>query len=561
MNESVGSQNFIKVKIRDFKKDKRIIRIFLIVLILFFGLQFLSHTFLFIGKNTPDFKNIKFLKLSSHFLPIDAKPLLEYGFVLLKKNQQSQDYKVLEKSISYFKKSISSNMLDYNAHLYLGKAYFFRNKKDHISFDQAMAALKRAALIRGSNIGVSMDTMKVMLSMWPFLQKEDKTFCGDILRKSIKKINKEDFNSLLEMWSLYSKDIDFFKEALKKKPDYYLVAAEKLLYLEMDMNARHDFLSKYAAYILTKIQNQYHKYLAEDPVDLLEKLKTLVNYLDRQTTIVSYYLLNQNNKLKQKTYFELRKNLNLDILKLLFAKKEWQKESLQRSEINTFIHSYIKDLSTMDELTIFNDFLIKKKYFDLQDLRVFYIKQLIQFKSGQYDIVIQDTENLKKTISYVTTEHMKDYNDILLLRTDAYIASRLLTRAMGVLREVEKNDSNETEIYWREMQIEQVIGADAEEEMDKQKEQQYELIRNSSQIELNALSIERALYLVDNNKQVAIQFNPSIKEKIKSSHLLQVFVDGNLFHEAYLSKLELPVKISIPTEETYSQHTLKIKIL
>jgi len=563
MNDSVKSQSFLKVKNRDFKRDKIIIRMFLIASILFFGLQFLSHTFLVIGKNTPDFKNIKFLKLSSHFLPIDAKPLLEYGFVLLKKNQQSPDSQVLEKSISYFKKSIGSNMLDYNAHLYLGKAYLFRNIKDHTSFEQAMVALKRAAQIRGSNIGVSMDTMKVLLSMWPFLQKEDKTFCGDLLRKSIKKIKKEDINSLLEIWLLYSKDVDFFKEALKKEPRYYLVAAEKLLHLEMDMEARHDFLSKYASYILAKIQNQYHTYLEEHPVDLLEKLKTLVNHLNRQTPIASYYFRNQNNKLKQKTYFELRKNLNLDILKLLFAKKEWQKESRQRSEINTFIHSYIKDLSTMDDLTNFNDFLIKKEYFDLQyqDLRVFYIKQLIQFKSGQYDTVILDTENLKKTISYVTKEHMKDYNDILLLRTDAYIASRLLTRAMGVLKEVEKNDSNKTEIYWREMQIERVIGADAEEEMDKQKEQQYELIRNSSQIELNALSVERTLYLIDNNKQVEIQFNPSIKEKIKSLHLLQVFIDGKLFYEAYLSKLKLPVFIDIPTEETYSKHNIKIKII
>jgi hypothetical protein len=296
MNENVRSHNFIKVKNRDFKKDKKIIRILLIVLLLFFGLQFLSHTFLVIGKNTPDFKNIIFLKLSSYFLPIDAKPLLEYGFVLLKKNQQSQDNQVLEKSISYLKKSISRNMLDYNAHLYLGKAYFFRNMTDHTSFDQAMASLKRAAQIRGSHIGVSMDTMKVLLSMWPFLQTEDKTFCSDLLKKSIKKMKKEDFNSLLEIWSHYSKDVDFFKEALKKEPRYYQAAAEKLLQIEIDMNVRHDFLSKYAAYILAKIQNQYHTYLEEKPVDLLEKLKTLFNHLNRQTTITSYYLITQDNK-------------------------------------------------------------------------------------------------------------------------------------------------------------------------------------------------------------------------------------------------------------------------
>ena len=450
-------------------------------------------------------------------------------------------------------------MFYYNAHLYLGKAYLFKDMKDHISFDQALEALKRAAQIRGNNIEVSLDTIKLLVSMWPLLEEEDKIFCTDLLKKSIRRIKREDFNSLLEMWSLYSKDVDFFKEALKKKPEYYLAAAEKLLHLELDMETRHDFLSKYGAYALTNLQNQYHKYLAEHPADLLGKLKKLFKRLNRETTKVRYYPINQNNKLKQKIYFEFKKRLNLNILELLFAKKEWRKNRRQRSEINTFIHSYMKDLSSMSDLNTFNDFLTKNKYFDLQALSVFYIKQLIQFKFGQYDIIIQNTKNLRKSISYVTKEHMKEYNNILLLLTDAYIASRLLTRAMGVLKEIEKKDSNLTEIYWRKKQIERIIGSD--EEMNEEKEQQYELIRNSSHVELNALSVERTLYLINNNKQVEIQFNPSIKEKIKSLHLLQVFIDGELFHEAYLGQLKLPVSINIPTEDRYSKHTLKIRIL
>ena len=61
------------MKNRDFKKNKKIISILLIVLIFFFGLQFLSHTFLFIGENKPDFENIKFLKDMSNLIYIDLR--------------------------------------------------------------------------------------------------------------------------------------------------------------------------------------------------------------------------------------------------------------------------------------------------------------------------------------------------------------------------------------------------------------------------------------------------------------------------------------------------------
>lgn len=545
-------------------KKKIFYRVILSALILFFGLQFLSQTFLIIGERKPDFQNLPYLKLSGLFFPIDARPLSEYGFALLKKQQQSPGSASddLETGIDYLERSSHANMLYYQAHFYLGNAYLYKNIKNPTHLDQALEAFKRAAQIRGYRPRLSMDVMKLLLSLWPFLREEDKTFCTDLLDRSLKRLTPGDFDSLLETWGLYSQDVNLFKDALKKRPDLYAAAAKKMLQLNIHLEARQEFLSSFAAYRLSGLLNMYRGYLDKPPPGLPERLKQLYNRLITQPYI-DYYLLKPGNKFNEKNYYEFKKRLNLHILQLLFSKKGWQKNLQQRSELRTFIISHIDDLSSIEELNAFYGFLERKKYFDLSGaiLGVFHIEQLLWFKSGQYDTVISKTEELRKSI-YVKNEDREVYSDILLLLTDAYISSDLLIQALTALKEIEITDSNLTEVYWRKMRIEDVIGPEQEkdEKIIEQKRRQYELIRSSRLIELSSHSVEKTVYLIDNNP-LEIQLGDSLKKSIKSVHLFQVFINGRLFYEAYPGQLTFPVKISLPAEHKYSRYTLSIKIL
>jgi len=545
-------------------KKNTIYRVILVVLLVFFGLQFLSDTFFVIGENKPDFQNLPYLELSSQCFPIDAAPPCEYGVVLLKKQQQSPDSasQDLQTGIDYLKKSLHANMLYYQAHFYLGNAYLYENIKDPTRLDQAMAAFKRAASIRPNNTRLSTDVINLLLSMWPFLREEDKSFCTGLLDKSLKKLTPGDFDSLLATWGLYSKDVNFFKDVLKKRPEFYQAAAQKMLDLNIHLEARQEFLSSLAAYKLSRLLRQYQAYSANPPPRLPEKLKQLFRQLTTEPSM-QYYLLKPENKFNQKNYFELKRRLNLHILQLLFSKEDWQKDLRQRSELRNFILSYIDDLSSIEQLDTFNNFLVRNKYFDLSGsvLSIFYIDQLMKFKSGQYDMVISETENLRKSVSYVKKEHLEDYSDILLLLTDAYISSDLLFQALAVLNDIEITDSNLAEVYWRKMRVEDIIGPEKEkdEKTSEQKNHQYELIRSSRQVVLNSPSLEKTVYLIDNNT-IEIQLSDSLQNRISTFRLLQVFINGQLFYEAYPVQLTFPVEISLPIKEKYSRYTLKIEI-
>ena len=540
-------------------------RFILAALLLFFGVQFISHLLLFIGENKPDFQDLPYLELSSRCFPMDAEPSCEYGYALLKKQQQSPDTAStdLKTGIDYLKKSLQANMLYYQAHFYLGSAYLYENLQDPTRLDQAMEAFKRAARIRGNQTSLSMDVINLLLSMWPFLREEDKAFSTDLLGRSLKKLTPGDFDSLLETWGLYAKDVNFFKDVLKKRPDFYQVAAQKMLHMNIHLEARQEFLASLAADKLSGFLRLYQVYTAEPSPQLPGKLKQLFGYLTTEPSM-QYYLLKPGNKFDQKNYYEFKKRLNLHILQLLFSQDGWQKDLQQRSELRTFILSYIDDLSSIEQMYAFYDFLVRNKYFDLSAsvLSIFYIDQLLKFKSGQYDTVISETENLRKSVSYIKKEHLGDYSDILLLLTDAYISSDLLFQALGVLKEIEITAANQADVYWRRMQIEAVIGPEKEkdEKTSEQKNRQYELIRSSRQVVLDSPALEKTVYLIDNNT-IEIQLSDTLQKNIETFRLLQVFINGRLFYEAYPRQLTFPVKISLPFDQKYTRCSMGIRML
>ncbi|MCI0471276.1 MAG: hypothetical protein L0Y73_06450 [Candidatus Aminicenantes bacterium] len=560
-------KDFYMIKKSAPARYKVVISIISIALVFFFGLQFFSQLFSGMAQNksnpaaadpaaTPG--KIKFLAWSSLLSPLEAAPQLEYGFALLAGSVRSQDPGMLAKSIHYLKKAIADNMLYYNGHFYLGKAYLEQNVRDHSSFDAAVESFKRAAMIRGNDTRVSMDTMTILLSLAPFLEEKDKKFCIDLLKKTITRINKDDFNSLLDDWALYCKDLNFFKDVLDKMPPYYLLAAQKLGQIEMAADARYEFLAKYTVYYIAELRDLYQQYLAEKPADLLPKLKAIFDNLEKR--VFPYYLEKSGNTAGQKSYDEFKRTVNLEILGLLFAREGWQKDARLKTELETYILSYIKDLMATEALKSFHDFLAKKEFFNLPDLRAFYIKQTIAFQSGEFESVIMDTEEFKRSISFVKKEFEKDYYDILLLLTDAYISSRLLTRAYAVLKEIDTRVVDAADFYWRKMIIEKVLGPEMEKDGQQQNaQQQYEIIAGSRIIALDSARLTKTVYITS-DKEIEIRFADALYEKIRGAHILGVFIDGKLVYEEYLSGLVFPVKVTVPTEKTHSRHTLDIKI-
>jgi hypothetical protein len=543
--------------------NKKIIKTIILLLMVFFTMQMLSHLFLKLGEGKTGGKTSRLFKSSALLMPLDGEPVYKYAYALLFENVESQNNDMILKSIRTFEKSIHRNVLFYRAHYYLGKALFLYNQPSSPYFDRGLRAFKRAALIRGNkNSSISTDTLILLLSQWPLLSAEDKTSCRHLMENSIQLLEGKNFDSILEVWRLYCRDTNFFKGILKKNPAYYLTIAKELNRMGINLEMRQDFLSRYEAHRLEWLKTTYQKY-REESIDLLARLKNLY----KNANIEGYYRLAKNTDFNEKDYLDFKKKLNLHIIQLLFDQPGWQNEMKKRQEIERYIFDYLNDSASRKEVELLlellnkNDFFSQLLDFSTSHLLNFYIKQLVHFKPGNYNTVIEDIEKLRQSVAFVQREHMKDYINILLLLSDAYVENKLLAMAMSLLEEIEKISPGLLETYWRMKKIELIIGANYKREGEDEKPwaEKYRKVMDSRFIELRSLNTRKTVYLVDSH-DIVIRISEELKGKLEPGNLFQVYIDGKIYYEAYISQLKEEGSVVVKLEESPTKCEVLVKI-
>jgi len=541
---------------------KRLTLVLLILLLPFFVLQFLSAGFLLLGTRSAGAPKPAHLRTAARLFPLDPTPLYEYGFYSLQKYEQSKDPRFLSSGITYLEKTLGLNMYFYYAHHYLGKAYLLLNAIRLDTFDQGVKSLHRAAAIRSNNLQVSLETMRMYLSLWPFLGAEEKKFCAELLKKSTRRITTADFAALLEIWGLYAQDIDCFKDILSRKPEYYQLVGKKMLELEINLAFRRDFLYRYAEHLMSNIQTQYQECQTSGRPDILDRLHYLYQLMDNDD--VRYYTISlgpgdEGARLRLKAYWALKKRLLTHILDLSLALPDWPSNTAVREQLYRLLISAITNSLPPDELGALDEYLTQKKLYEQKEPKSFYLAQLMRFASSQYDAVVVEHENFKSSRPATETMPGKDYADLQLLCIDAYISSNMLMRAAARLDEIEKTGSLDArEIYWRRIQIMAVIGA--EEKEYPLREKQYELIRQSRFIVFDSPASSATVYLAGPPTELELRSGPAFDTQKGKYHLLRVLCRGEILYENYLSQIRFPLTIPITTEEKFSRLPIRIKL-
>ncbi len=119
------------------------------------------------------------------------------------------------------------------------------------------------------------------------------------------------------------------------------------------------------------------------------------------------------------------------------------------STILSMSNMYLREFGSARDTELLDESLQQKNFFNSNDMKVFYLKQLINFKTGQISKMISDTESFRRSVTFLKEGQDKDLLKLLSLLTDAYIASRLLTKAMDVLKDIEKISPGLMSTYWR----------------------------------------------------------------------------------------------------------------
>jgi len=533
--------------------------LFVLAAVIFFQVRFLSDVYLTIGDSVDTGKKIEFYKLGHKIFPFDHTAAYKYAYVLLESGYEKKNNAIILESIDWFKKAASRNPFHYYSHYYLGKSYLFYNYPNSQYFNEAISQFKKAAFIRGGNQAIALDASKILLSMWPLLGDEDKRFCQNLLSQSMTRFLWEDFAGIIEPWWLYSKDKIFLEQLLEKRPVFFYSTAEKLAELEASLSLRWEFLAKYEKFILEDVDRKFQSL----PFQKKDEPQPLLLLLEDLKTIKDYYKLAGDEIFNRGKYRELKNKMLYQVIDTLFEtfpRKKNQTGQYER-KMNGYIEEYLKGDLPREQVLKFKEYLKKKDFFRPNDFTSLYFYYLPEFKMGNFGGIISDIEKWKKSDTYINMAKQDSYIQLLLLLADSYKASNLLSLAEQTLKEIIGMRPDNLDAYFSLLRIRRVFGEDSGYK-GKIKEN-IDSLKNSRKFELNPLNIDREIkktvYLVDSST-IEITFSEGLKEQMKTG-LLQVFVDGRIKYENYISHLPrmVPVEIKPGSDENeMSKHQVAV---
>jgi len=531
-------------------KDKKLLKIFVIVLIIFFQIRLLSHIFLKWGESEDGQNKQKPLKVSHLFFPLDYFVSYKYAMYLFEKGVLYKNDPLILKSINWLKKSIRQNPFFHLSHHNLGKAYLLYNFPERQFFRQGIQELKSAVQIDKSNKFMVKDTAEVLLSMWPLLSEKDKTLCKNLLLGFMSKFSWEEFKPVVELWWLYSKDIPFLKQLIEENKAILNDLSLFLVELKGPLNLRWEFLADYETYILkkniTRYRNRYS--LRQTRIDFDQSL------LESLREIRLYHKLARKS-FDHSKFVKHKKILISNRINELLRKNQLENNSQLNDNLYQLIIEYVKNKPEMKDLIELENNLEEKGFFGENNFSSLYLKYWLKFNQGNLNDVIDEIEKLKGTITLIKKEALQHYKKILLLLSNAYESSKLLTIANRTLREILKISQNNAEVWLRLFLIQKILGPDIE--IQNQILVKIEDIKQSRFLNVNSQDFKKTVYLID-NKQVEINLAENLKERLGDKKIIQIFINGRIVYEEYLS--QLPQRISIDVEEGNEVKKLRLRL-
>lgn len=535
---------------------KKLRNFILILVTVFFGLQFVSRLISSLGSRT---RSPGLFKVAAVCFPFESEAYYRYG------HAKSDGGK--NEGISFLERALFFNPFDNRSHFDLGRATLSQRPLSDQMYRKGIDSLGRAVRSGGGKkTAVCVRVLASMLDYWVRLTDPEKGLCRKLLKNVIDKITPADFDAILGRWESSSRDVSIFEGALESAPRYYRRVAAALTRLEIEPELRRVFCVNHEIFTLEEVKEQYKKSSNRSP-GLLERLTALRLRLKQE--IPGYYKIVRNSKFKRQTFQDLLNRLNFHILFRYLTTPEKQGLPGQPSETDRFVLSCINDFHSGEKLEELYRFLERHGYFTAGGPAVSLARGRILFKMRDYAAVIAHLERARFSLPDP---------DVLFLLSESYISSRLLTRALAVLSGINDLTSLSShslmELYRQEMKIEYIIGPGASE--NEQRAYYYRLLNDSRRIELLEPSVERTVYLVNHAIGVAgiddinlsvdeieIGFGEGLKEKIKDRHLLQVFIDGDIRFETYLGQLDFQksLKIKISPFERFAKHSIKVIII
>lgn len=510
----------------------RLISVSITLLLLYFLAQTASDAFL--SYYVPGSSDTTWLRQAANLNPMAADAHLMMGLSALEQAQKTKSSDDLNLAVSQLKTTIRFNPFVYQAHINLGKAYFMLSEKESHWVSDGILAFRRAASIRGANMGVAIDTARLFFSLWPLLKKEDQDFTRSLVLGIMHRISQKDFEGLVELWSLYNRKIELMEELIARRPEFSQLAAQALTRNRQYNNERRKLLNTHDQIRYINLKKKVEEELNKPTEN--QNTKTMLGQFNELGTVYRHYdrLIDQE-LFPDKSRLALRRRLGERLLSLLIdGEGKWRNSTETRKPVDAVVNGLIYDSLSYENVFELEEKLSRTGYYREGDLKSFLAKMRILFQTARYDQVIDQIETLQRQMSFVREDARADMIEALFLLNEAYRQSRLLTMAVKVLDSLAPLSPPEERLLWQRYLIEKVIAVEADTTLIENWRQRF---ADSRMIQIDKAVVKQKVYL-DDNREITFTLSPELMEKAASGtyNLLELHVNGIIAWDSYLGE-------------------------
>ena len=523
------------------------------VLLLYFMAQ--TATDAFLSFHGPDNGNGEWLYRAAMLNPLSAEPHLLLGFAYLERGQKEQNLELVGEAIVHLKKAIKRNPFVYQAHLNLGKAYFLLSQSDSLAVSDGILSFKRAAGIRGANLSVAMDSARLFFSLWPLLKSEDQEFARNLVLGIMHRISRKDFESLVELWSLYNRKIELMEQLISRRPEFSQLVADALTRNRRYNDQRRRLLNtrdfiRYQA-VKRRVEGELNKGALAQDTKLLTGLFT-----ELDTVYRGYDRLLGEDIFPESARLSVRRRLGERILSLLIDEAGKWRSDAGRKVVDSVVAELIADSREYENVFNLESFLEKVGYYREGDLNSFLARQRMLFQTSRYDQVIDQIETLQRQMSFIREDARPQMIEALFLLCESYRQSRLLTMAGKVLDNLEALSPDPKRLLWQRYQIEKVISVVADAELIESWRRQF---AESLFLTLDAKKKRHLVYL-DDNLTFSFQLSDDLWQKSLDGqiNLIEIVCEGRVIWDGYIGEENL---FTYTFPENSEGRTVEIELL
>ncbi len=409
--------------------------------------------------------------------------------------------------------SISLNPLYPHSHMLLSSIYLKESNKKPELFNKALKELEIAVKLGSRRGKISWNALRTFLSLWPFLDGEQKKLAIRSGRIAIRRLKSREFEDVLDLWSTYCRDFKFIAQILEEKPYLFKIVGEYVKKNKLPLDWRWKALTLYENYL---VENA-----ATERPDVMS-LSTLKRSLNTLKQIRFYYKLS-GLKFRMKLYRDLFEN----IAWYLVMKEPTPEAILDFADSSSSTEKIIELLNYLEE----------KGFFAKRTMKRLYTREYLLYKSKNYDKLKEEINSFVSDIGWVKKEEMDDFIRMRLLLVDIYYEENLLLSARQIVDELLKINPQNPEVLLRLKRIKEMLGEDFTEKSP------YFLYGPEIEVFINSGVTRFDFSPLVGQKEMVISstINPGFTGK-----LLTVYMNGEVAFEEYVENLNEKFKIPLP---------------